>query len=69
MQSKSEIDRMIDGLKTKAPFILSVTATYDMGFEFSAVVPGGIIFSLPGMLLDYSGGRWPLLEWKEKEKK
>ena len=59
---------MIDGLKARAPFILSVTATNDMGFEFSAVVPGGIIFPSIGMLLDYSSGNWPLLEWEGKEK-
>jgi len=43
-----------------------VTATDDMGFEFSAIVPDGVIYAEPGMLLDYSAGQWPPDEWKVK---
>jgi hypothetical protein len=57
---------MIQELKKLAPIILQVTGTYDMGFEFSAVVPNGVIYAEPGMLLDYSGGEWPPNEWQGK---
>ncbi len=59
-------DDMIQRLKRIAPIITQVTATDDMGFEFSAVVPNGVIYAEPGMLLDFSGGEWPPNEWKDK---
>lgn len=40
----------------------------DMGYEFSAIVPGGVIWAEPGMLIGYSGGRWPPDNWKRKPK-
>ncbi|HBD08342.1 MAG TPA: hypothetical protein DCZ69_08780 [Syntrophobacteraceae bacterium] len=57
---------MIQKLKQIAPIVTQVTATYDMGFEFSVVVPNGVIYAEPGMLLDYSGGEWPPNEWEDK---
>jgi hypothetical protein len=36
-----------------------------MGYEFCAVVPEGVIYSEPGMLLNRSGGAWPPDEWEE----
>ena len=57
---------IIQKLEKSAPYITRVTGTMDMGFEFSAVVPGGVINAEPGMLLDYSGGEWPLLQWEGK---
>ena len=59
-------DEMIQRLKEIAPVVTQVTATDDMGFEFSAIVPTGVIYAEPGMLLDYSGGRWPPNEWENK---
>ena len=43
-----------------------MTGTSDMGFEFSAIVPTGVIKAEPGMLLDFSGGEWPPDEWQDK---
>jgi len=57
---------MINKLQQVAPFITEVTATFDMGHEFSAVVPAGVIYAMPGMLLGYSGGEWPPNTWAEK---
>ena len=57
---------MIQQLKSTAPFISSVTYTDDMGFEFSAVTPDGVIYAMPGMLLSHSGGQWPPSEWEDK---
>ena len=51
---------LIKKLQGIAPLITSVTATSDMGFEFSAIVPQGVIYPEPGMLINYSGGTWPL---------
>ena len=56
-------------IRTKAPFIFYASATDDMGAEFSAVVPEGVIFAEPGMMLDFSDnngsyfGDWPPLKW------
>jgi hypothetical protein len=57
---------MIQRLKQIAPMVTQVTGTYDMGFEFSAIVPNGVIYAEPGMLLNYSGGKWPPNGWKDK---
>ncbi len=46
--------------------VTEITETYDMGFEFSAVVPNGIIYSEPGMLLAFSDGYWPPNDWQGK---
>lgn len=59
-------DDIINKLKKLAPLITEVTATSDMGYEFSAVVPEGIIYPEPGMLLNYSGGQWPPDQWTDK---
>ena len=56
-------DELVNKLQQLAPAITNVTATSDMGYEFSAVVPDGVIYAEPGMLLDYSGGKWPPDEW------
>lgn len=61
--------KKIEKLKQVAPVLVAVTATQDMGYEFCAVVPEGVIYSEPGMLLNYSQGRWPPDEWKEEEAK
>ena len=37
-----------------------------MGFEFSAVVPCGVIYAEPGMLLNHSGGEFPPFQWDNK---
>ena len=57
---------MIQRLKKIAPLVTQVTGTTDMGFEFSAIVPNGVIYAEPGMLLDYSDGYWPPNKWKDK---
>ncbi|MBM3846789.1 MAG: hypothetical protein FJ405_10970 [Verrucomicrobia bacterium] len=49
-----------------APIVTQVTGTTDMGYEFSAVVPTGVIYAEPGMLLSYSGGEWPPFQWEDK---
>lgn len=56
----------IEKLQSMAPVVTQVTATMDMGYEFSAVVPNGVIYAEPGMLLDYSGGEWPPQLWEEE---
>lgn len=56
----------IQQLKSLAPVITGVTVTDDMGYEFSAVVPDGVIYPIPGMLLSYSGGVWPPDQWKNQ---
>ncbi len=60
---------MIQNLKQVAPVVTQVTFTYDMGYEFSAVVPNGVIYPIPGMLINYSGGEWPPNLWENKTEK
>jgi hypothetical protein len=60
---------MINELRQLAPIITDVRQTFDMGYEFSAVVPEGVIYAEPGMLLNYSGGDWLLGQWKDKTNK
>lgn len=57
---------MLHKLKQVTPVITQVIGTTDMGFEFSAVVPSGVIYAEPGMLLGYSGGEWPPFQWEDK---
>ena len=59
-------EEMIKKLKQIAPIITDVTGTSDMGVEFSAVVHSGVIYSEPGMLLNYSDGEWPPNEWEDE---
>lgn len=74
MCNNMELERKAaeDILRTKVPFIISATMTDDMGAEFSAAVPEGIIFAVPGMLLDFSDkngsylGNWPPFIWSIK---
>ncbi|MBF0230735.1 MAG: hypothetical protein HQK63_14300 [Desulfamplus sp.] len=63
-----EREIMINKLKSLAPVITNVAMTYDMGYEFSAVVPEGVIYAETGMLLSYSGGDWPPSYWIGKSK-
>ena len=51
-------------LEKATPLLLGVTFSEDMGYEFSAIVPEGVIYPQPGMLLAYSDGRWPPDSWK-----
>lgn len=62
---KLSIDResIINRLNSMSPQLISVTLTEDMGYEFSAIVPSGVIYSEPGMLLNYSNGSWPPDSW------
>ena len=62
---KPKIDRqtLITLLSSKTPQIINVTLTEDMGYEFCAIVPTGIIHPEPGMLLNYSNGSWPPNSW------
>lgn len=57
---------MIQNLKKASPVVTQVIFSDDMGYEFSAVVPDGVIYPIPGMLLDYSGGEWPPYLWENK---
>ena len=59
-------EEIISKLRRVAPVITDVTATSDMGYEFSAVVPAGVIYGEPGMLLNFSGGEWPPKHWENK---
>ncbi len=60
---------VIKKLTQLAPVITNVTATSDMGCEFSAVVPDGVIYAEPGMLLSYSGGVWLPNQWENKSER
>jgi len=68
IQNNQEMNRnqIISKLKSAAPVLMSVSFSDDMGYEFSAIVPTGIIFAEPGMLLEYSGGCWPPDDWEGK---
>ncbi len=48
---------------------MNVTSTMDMGYAFSAIVPDGVIYACPGMLLNCSGDEWPPNEWSDKPDK
>lgn len=55
--NKTDRESSIIELKKHAPKITVTTMSSDMGCEFEAIVSGGIIFAVPGMLLSVSGGR------------
>jgi len=57
-------NEIIIALENASPVITSYSFSDDMGYEFSAIVPGGVIYPQPGMLLTYSDGRWPPDNWK-----
>ena len=63
-----KIDRnlLVNRLISLSPILLKATCADDMGWEFSALVPGGAIYSQPGMLLSYSEGNWPPNSWSKK---
>ena len=58
-------NEVIEKLKELAPIVTEVTLSFDMGFEFCAVVPSGVIYAIPGMLINHSGGAWPPDQWIE----
>jgi hypothetical protein len=60
---------LIQKLKLVAPLIIERHLTQDMGHEFSAIVPNGIIYREVGMLLNFSGGMWPPDQWEDKTEK
>ena len=62
-------DEIILKIRELAPVVTQVTETSDMGYEFSAVVPDGVIYAEVGMLLEYSGGDWPPFKWANKTDK
>jgi hypothetical protein len=55
--------QIVSKLRDAAPAITSVSFSEDLGYEFNAIVPDGVIYAQPGMLLNYSGGLWPPDEW------
>ncbi len=63
MKPKIKRQSIITCLSAISPQLMSVTLTEDMGYEFGAIVPSGIIFPEPGMLLNYSNGSWPPDSW------
>ena len=42
---------IVEALQLNAPMIFGMTMTMDMGYEFSAIVEGGVIYPEVGMLL------------------
>ena len=44
--------------------MISVSFSDDMGYKFSAIIPDGVIYAEPRMLLEYSGGYWPPDDWE-----
>ena len=56
-------------LQNSGPSLTNVTFSQDMGYEFSAVVPTGVIYAEPGMLLNYSDGAWPPDGWEKEPAK
>ena len=66
MENTFDRKSIINRLKIISPKLLQVTSSDDMGYEFHAMVPSGVIFSQPGMLLSYSGGSWPPDSWNSK---
>ena len=55
--------QIVSKLRDAAPAITNVSFSEDMGYEFTAIVPDGVVYAEPGMLLNYSGGLWPPDEW------
>ncbi len=58
-------EEMIILLKNAAPALISVSFSEDMGYEFNAIVPDGVIYAEPGMLLNGSDDKWNLDDWHE----
>jgi hypothetical protein len=58
-------EEMIILLKNAAPALISVSFSEDMGYEFNAIVPDGVIYAEPGMLLNCSYDKWTLDDWHE----
>ena len=50
---------LIAKLQKKAPKVIGIVFSDDMGYEFSAIHAEGIMFATPGMLIDVSGGELP----------
>jgi hypothetical protein len=54
--------KMIERIIAAAPVILAISETADMGDEFFAVVPTGVIYPEPGMLLNSFSGELPFTQ-------
>ena len=52
-------------LKSAAPALINVSFSEDMGYEFNAIVPDGVIYAEPGMLLSGSYEKFTLDDWHE----
>lgn len=57
--SRKEI---VEALKSNAPMVFGITMTTDMGYEFSAIVEGGVIYPEVGMLL-YTEEKGHIPDW------
>ena len=55
---------IVEALKSNAPMIFGITMTMDMGYEFSAIVEGGVIYPEVGMLL-YTEEEGHIPDWWE----
>jgi hypothetical protein len=66
MEESNFRDNMVNILRDKSPLLIDVTATLDMGYEFTAILSSGVIYPSPGMLLSYSNGNWPPDHWGEE---
>ena len=53
---------IVEALQSNAPMIFGITMTMDMGYEFSAIVEGGVIYPEVGMLL-YTEGKGHIPDW------
>lgn len=52
-------------LKSAAPTLINISFSEDMGYEFNAIVPDGVIYAEPGMLLSSSYDKLTLDDWYE----
>ena len=57
---------MLEKLQARAPIVLSITVSYGMGYEFSAITKSGAIYADPGMLIDHTEGRSLVQYWDLK---
>ena len=53
---------IVEVLQSNAPMIFGITMTMDMGYEFSAIVEGGVIYPEVGMLL-YTKEKGHIPDW------
>ena len=53
---------IIEALQSNAPMVFGITMTMDMGYEFSAIVEGGVIYPEVGMLL-YTEEKGHMPDW------